>query len=247
MFNGKRIAAYIMFFASLSLLLALGGWQWRRGLDKAAIEAVENSSNQIAAPIIVAHRPPDWAALAYRQVQLQGAWLGRDFLLANRVYRAQAGYEVFGAFQLADRSVLLVNRGWVADPADVSRPTSTQVSGQLYLPQRGFTLGAAITDTKTWPRITQYLDLPAMSAALAPSLDMPLDMPLDTPPDINLQPAVIVIAVDHPDALIRIWRAVSMTASRHYAYAVQWWGLAAVLSVFGYIWGYIWGFVRVRK
>ena len=225
-----RAAVYVVFFLSLSLLVSLGGWQWHRGLEKAAIERLlEDSANHY---ITIDRAPQNWAHLAYRQVQLEGDWLaGRDFLLANRTHHGRPGYEVFSPFRLAeDGATLLVNRGWIdhaeAFPGTPRTGLSDQAgaAGQLYLPEKGFTLGPADDASPgrrpAWPRVIQHWDGSALSAALGTAL----------------QPAAVALDPHHPGALVRIWRAYVMTAARHYAYAAQWWGLAVTLVVFGLIW-----------
>ena len=237
-----------MFFLSLSLLLSLGGWQWRRGLEKAAIEKLLEAQKNPAKNqyTTIDRAPPNWSDLAYRQVRLEGDWRTDrpkgEFLLANRIHRGRLGYEVFSPFQLAgDGATLLVNRGWV-ERADASAntlitpPTTpptdapahagshVEVEGQLYLPKKGFTLGRAYNEQPdalpAWPKVIQYFDAPALSAALGTAL----------------QPAALALDSDHPAAFARIWQAYTMTATRHYAYAAQWWGLAITLIVFGIIW-----------
>ena len=246
--GNPSVAVYVVFFLSLSLLLSLGGWQWHRGLEKAAIEKLLGAQknppkNQYTT---IDRAPPNWSALAYRQVRLEGDWwTGRVFLLANRTHRGRLGYEVFSPFQLAgDGATLLVNRGWI-DRADVSvtdasatdtltmppttpsttgTPEHAGAKGQLYLPKKGFTLGPAYNAQPdappAWPKVIQYFDAAALSAALGTAL----------------QPAALVLDSNHPAAFARIWQAYTMTATRHYAYAAQWWGLAITLIVFGIIW-----------
>ena len=246
--GNPSVAVYVVFFLSLSLLLSLGGWQWHRGLEKAAIEKLigpqknppknQSAKNQYTT---IDRAPPNWSTLAYRQVRLEGGWrTGRVFLLANRTHRGRLGYEVFSPFQLAgDGATLLVNRGWI-DRADVSATTTLTMppttppttdapepagaKGQLYLPKKGFTLGPAYNAQPdappAWPKVIQYFDAAALSAALGTAL----------------QPAALVLDSNHPAAFARIWQAYTMTATRHYAYAAQWWGLAITLIVFGVIW-----------
>ena len=244
--GNSSAAVYVVFFLSLSLLLSLGGWQWRRGLEKTAIEKLLEAQKNPAKNqyTTIDRAPPNWSDLAYRQVRLQGGWRADrpkgEFLLANRIHRGRLGYEVFSPFQLAgDGATLLVNRGWI-ERADASAPnilTTTpttdvpehagshvEVGGQLYLPKKGFTLGRAYNEQPdappAWPKVIQYFDAPALSAALGTAL----------------QPAALALDSNHPAAFVRIWQAYTMTATRHYAYAVQWWGLAITLIVFGIIW-----------
>jgi len=260
--RAAAVAVYVMFFAALALLLALGNWQWRRGADKAAIEAELQRAGDDS--ITLQRAPPDWNSVAWRRLQLKGAWVaGADFLLANRVHRGRAGFEVFSAFQLAgDGSRLLVNRGWVdaatvdsgvgiaatpagraalhdagdvGDAGDAPAVLATAVDavdavdaapairGRLYLPQKGFTLGPAHDPAAARPgglEVFQYFDAAAMSAVFGG----------------ELQPAVVALDAAHPAAFERIWRAAATPAARHIGYAVQWWGLAVTLLVFGFIW-----------
>ena len=227
MFNRPRsrtAAVYVVFFLSLSLLLALGGWQWHRGIEKEAIEKLlADSANQYST---IDRAPPNWSDFAYRRVRLQGRWLDdRNFLLANRIHNGRPGHEVLTPFQLRDGAVLLINRGWIATEAKPN-PASpgTEARGQLYLPQKGFTLGAPWhappPGQAQWPKVIQYFDAPALSAALG----------------ITLQPAALALDPDHSAAFTPIWQPYIITATRHFAYAAQWWGLAATLLVFGVIW-----------
>lgn len=222
-------AVYLLFFAALALLLSLGTWQWRRGVEKAAIEAQLERTHYIT----LDRAPPDWGAVAWRRVRLDGAWLaGPVFLLANRIHRGRPGYEVFSPFQLAgDRATLLVNRGWLDAEARGSIRRAGQpeagaeaaVSGRLYLPEKGFTLGAAHSPAAQRPggaEVFQYFDAAAWSEVFGGAL----------------QPAAVALDAGHPRAFERIWRGATLPSARHFGYAVQWWGLAATLLAFGVIW-----------
>lgn len=250
----------MIFFLCLSLLLGLGGWQLRRGFEKAAIEKLRaNADYQY---ITLDRAPPNWSSLAYRRVRLEGDWLGahdadhdagynqdKTFLLANRIHRARLGYEVFSPFRLAaDGALLLVNRGWIDHAAiDTLRTSLTQIArhdaghvaghvvimGELYLPTKGFTLGSVYdaqssaaqltkqsSKQSALPKVINYLDIPALSTILGSAL----------------QPAVVALDAQSRGAFVRIWQPYTMHATRHYAYAAQWWGLAVTLAVFGVIW-----------
>ncbi len=234
--QSKLVVVYVVFLLSLSLLLWLGGWQWQRGVEKAALETwLQSASPQQYTTLDRA--PQNWSELAYQKVRLRGKWLKQPLLLmANRTHRGRAGYEVFSPFQLQqDRATLLINRGWV-ETAAVADATAliagllaeAAVGGQLYLPEKGFTLGAAYvaptrrqTDAPpSWVKTIQYFDAPALSALFG----------------VALQPAVVVLDAHHPGAFTKIWRAHAMRSTQHFGYAVQWWGLALTLIVFGVIW-----------
>lgn len=222
------VVGYVLFLLSLSLLLALGSWQWQRGIEKSALEDLLTSTENHYTTID--HAPQNWTELAYQKIRLKGDWMGNQvFLMDNRIYNGQPGYEVFSPFRLAnDNTVLLINRGWLAQTAtntlSINSPVNNAVSGQLYIPKKGFTLGPAyIAPPNThaeFPITIQYFDASALSQAIG----------------IELQPVAVALDEDHPDAFKKIWRAQVMTSSRHFGYAVQWWGLAITLFIFGIIW-----------
>ena len=225
-------AVRVVYLLCLSLLLGLGGWQLGRGLEKNQVEeAVSEPQNQ---PIVIKKQPESWGDIKYKRVQLDGNWLaGKTFLLDNRVYRGEVGYEVLHPIRLVgDSSVMLVNLGWVekqrvkdvmSSNAGLIRNDSVgpeKVTGQLYLPDKGFTLGAAYTNEASWPKIIQYFDQAALSKAL----------------EVDLEPAVVVLDSNPNRGLIKIWSPYVVNAARHFGYAFQWWGLALVLIIFGMIW-----------
>jgi len=228
------LAAYLMFFAALTLLLALGNWQWRRGADKAAVEAQLARADSIT----LAHAPADWRAVEWRRARLEGAWVaGADFLLANRVHRGRVGFEVFSAYRLAGDgggdgdggATLLINRGWVsadalaAGVAVDAEAADAMVQGRLYRPQKGFTIGPAHDPAGARPGglpVFQYFAPAAFSAVFGG----------------EVQPAALALDAEHPAAFTVIWQPATVPAARHYGYAVQWWALAATLLAFGIIW-----------
>ena len=230
--SGKKPVQYlirIVYLLCLALLLGLGGWQIDRGLEKNRLE--KTLTEQQHQSIVIKRKPQSWDDIKYKKVELDGNWLaGKTFLLDNRIYQGRLGYEVLHPFQLSDGSVMLVNLGWidknriekkgVGDVVPADSVKSEKVSGQLYLPKKGFTLGAAYTNETSWPKIIQYFDRRALSKALG----------------VNLQPAVIVQESNPNRGLTRIWSPYVINPLRHFGYAVQWWGLALLLIIFGFIW-----------
>jgi len=251
-----KIVILTLYFAGLGILILLGGWQIVRGLEKQVID------RQLAAGgdsrVRLDRSREDWQTLNRRQVELDGKWLPeRVFLMENRVYNGIVGHEVWAPFMLkGDDTVMLVNLGWSTDvqtlpgtgmstgadgnitgghgdpplrnagdgtdgnAVGTGAADRVTVRGQLTLPETGFTLGPAFTDQSAWPRRIQYFDRAGLAQALG----------------FDLAPAVLVIAPGESQALTRIWKPYTMSATRHIGYAAQWWGLAVTLIVFGIIW-----------
>lgn len=209
----------------LFLLLGLGTWQVNRGLHKDnVLSLVKNKHKDYPA---LTELPANPESLNYQQTTLQGRWNTQQFfLLDNRMHQGQLGYEVIMPFQLQNGQTLLVNRGWIANSraADIPPPVADKLSGTLYLPKIGYTIGESIQrdqqTSESWPKTSLYMDLQAFSAALKQPLP----------------PLIMVLDETHKDSLIRIWKPVVIAPERHYAYALQWYGLAIVFIIFGVIW-----------
>ncbi len=217
------LTASLLFIVAMALLVGLGTWQFQRGLEKADIDRKLQKGEKV---IQLGHAPENWSSLDYQQASLSGDWLtDRAFLLENRIYQGVPGYEVLVPFRLSGGdTIMLVNRGWIsgeaADGLDLSGSGKRGPAGVLYQPEPGFTLGDTVSGERTWPQPILYLDIPALSRRL----------------ELALEPAILVLNSDHVDSFQQLWRPTSIPASRHFGYAVQWWGLALTLLIFGVIW-----------
>jgi cytochrome oxidase assembly protein ShyY1 len=103
----------------------LGRWQWHRHVDRsAAIAVVER--NYAAEPVPLADLlPAPGAALdpddVWRQATVTGRYAADAVvLLRNRPVDSQPGFHVLVPLRVADGSVLVVDRGWVAWDDDAS-------------------------------------------------------------------------------------------------------------------------------
>ncbi len=140
-----KLVIVVIYLCCLSLLLGLGTWQLMRGLEKAGLERV--LKDQAGQEKSFDRKPGDWNQYRYSPVALTGRYLpGRYFLLDNRIYKGQPGYEILSPFVLShDHGIVLVNRGWIPKTRNpeplaetVDSGNDVTVSGQLYIPEKGF-------------------------------------------------------------------------------------------------------------
>jgi len=218
-----------MVFAALVVTLVfihLGRWQWHRAEYKRALAAAfVRDAGRFSA---LGSRP--LAELArYARVQVAGRYdPAHQFLLDNMTRDGRVGYEVLTPLTLADGRVLLVNRGWLPLPAegrarlpDVAFDAPADVTAVVRideLPVTGLAMGRAPPDGgASWPKRTSFPD----SAQLAAALGRPVEA------------RQLLLDADQPQGYRRDWKpgSAGFGPERHLAYAIQWWGLAALTVV----------------
>jgi len=215
----------------LPAFISLGIWQWRKAETKTALQ-MELDARSSDAPVLMPSSIVDGEALRFRRVILRGTYdAARQVLLDNQAHQEQAGYHVITPLHLEGSSMhVLVNRGWLAAPADHKvLPNAEVPSGPVELTgiaiipgQRFFNLAAQ--PTSGWEPVWQNLDLARFRQALP----------------YPLQPVVVHLDPTAPGGYLRDWPRPDERAERHRSYALQWFGFA--LSSLG-----IWIYFLVRR
>ena len=67
----------------------------------------------------------------------------------------------------------------------------------------------------TWPKITSF----------------PTHDELEASVGVRLEQRIVLLDPEVPNGYVREWSPPGMPPSRHFSYAIQWWGFAAVLLV----------------
>jgi cytochrome oxidase assembly protein ShyY1 len=242
------VVALLVFAAMVSL----GRWQLSRAAQKEALQA-EIEAQKSLPPL----DPQAFLALAdaapamHRPVRLRGLWLTpHTIYLDNRQMHGLSGFYVLTPFALeGTQRTVLIQRGWIQrnftdraklepieTPSGLVEVTARIAPPPAHLLDLGKDEGApapapvasaaAAATTAATPesvgssRIRQNLALEAFRAETG--------LPLRT--DVSLQqtgPA--------SEGLQRDWPAPALGVEKHYGYAFQWFGLAA-LVVLLYVW-----------
>lgn len=210
--------------AFVGAFVALGTWQWSRGLAREAQWAQYTAAS--GEPVAIAGHAVAGTPV-FTRVSIEGHYDPlHQVLLDNRTHGGRPGYEVLTPFVANDGTVILVDRGWVEFGGyrerlpDVSMPGAAgleHVHGRLSpLPTAGLAAGRAPpVPGPDWPKVTSYPDFTQLSAALG------------TP----LAPQLLLLDAEAPRGYVREWRPPGLEPARHYSYAVQWWALASALVV----------------
>jgi len=220
---GWRMTAFTVLL--LPIVLSLGSWQLERAEEKRQFE------NAYMDRIGALARPPGASVEPFERVRLEGEYEPeRYFLLDNQTRDGAVGYGVVSSFLATDGRRWLVNRGFLAgDRARRSLPEVTTPTGPVTLtglvwPDLG--LMPVFGDNgwpDGWPKQVQRMEVARMAALLPNAMVA----------EIRLEPG-------QPGVFAAAEVALNMPASTHTGYAVQWFGLAAALSI-GYV---IFGFRR---
>ena len=210
----------------ISLTTSLGFWQLNRADQKQALQAsmdAPGNSRLVDSRSLLAAADP--ASLQYQHASLTGQWLAEQTLyLDNRKLNARVGFFAVTPLRLeGSDQVILVQRGWVARnfeerakvPAIATPLGSVTIQGRIApLPGKLFELGQPSVTA-----IRQNLDLQQLRLQIgAPVL-----------------PVILVQIGPASEGLVREWPAVNLGVEKHYGYALQWFGMAALMALL-YLW-----------
>lgn len=208
--------ATIITLVAVLTMCALGFWQIQRAQEK-TVRLAQIEKRQSSAPLsleALLSMPGDLRDVpfdAYGELNTE-----KYFLLDNRLESGKVGYHIL-APMTTDQGVLLVNFGWVkaTERRDVLPEVNLpilhlQVNGTSQIPFNNPMVTETAKIGDPWPLVIQAIDLDSLSKFSGKSL-LPIVMQLDA---------------EHPAGFIRNWKAVVMAPEKHYAYALQWFGLA---------------------
>lgn len=211
---------------AIGITVSLGRWQLSRAADKEALQAAIDAQAKL--PALQARDlldAGDTAPLLHRAITLRGLWLGeRTVYLDNRQMRGQPGFFVLTPLALEhSAAVVLVQRGWIPRNfvdrnalQTVTTPSGiVEVEGRI-VPSPSKLYEFAGEDKGL---IRQNLDL----RAFAEETGLPL------------QPVSVQQTGEDAAKLLRDWPTPNTGIDKHYGYAFQWFGLAALLTVL-YVW-----------
>ena len=214
----------------IAVTCALGNWQLDRAHEKLA-RAARLEALAAQRPLAVGSALVE-GQVAERRVRVRGRFdAAHTVLLDNRPHGngtdSRAGFMVLTPLRVVANDpgapAVLVLRGWLPrDAQDRTRiapfPTAegdVELDGTaLAAAPKVFSLGQDAS-AEAGQKIRQNVDL----AAFAKELGVPL------------QPFVLEQRTDSGDGLARDWAPADTGADRHYGYAFQWFGLAALTMV----------------
>lgn len=216
-----------------AVTMRLGFWQLDRAQQREALEAQLLAMKEIA-PIVLGSDPVIADKLQFHPVQARGEWQAdRLVLLDNQIQNGRVGFHVFMPLKLGDSNRhVLVNRGWIAGTSDrqqlpriTTPPGSQWVSGYARLAPPTF---SSIAGTSRVNGIWSDVSLNGFAEWSG----------------LLLQPLILYQTNDGNDGLIRDWAKPGNGAERNRGYAIQWFAMAAMVTLAAIYWVVL--FIRQR-
>ena len=203
------------------LFLRLGYWQIERGHEKQ--EMLSSFSDKQMEPTVFL-QSINYSPVQYQKVRVKGYFLPKIFLLDNQYRNHKFGFNVIQPLLLDNGAVVLIDRGWVliASRINFTLPKINfdkkveEIVGMAYFPSgKGFLLGEPLEKINKQFLIIEAQDPILISKILHKSVYQ----------------FIIRETGNYKSQFLQEWPIVSMSPSRHYAYAFQWFGLAIVLII----------------
>lgn len=207
----------------LPVLLSLGFWQLNRAEEKREFESLY--LDRISALATT----PGKSVAEFQRLKLTGVYEPEHYyLLDNQSRNGQIGYGVVSVFRTEDGRGWLINRGFV--PGDRGRRSLPEISSPvgkvtligLVWPELGL-LPVFGEDrwAEGWPKRVQRIEVERMAE-----------------PFENMMALEIRLEAGSPGVFAPAPIALNMPAAKHTGYAVQWFGLAAALSIGFVVFGF---------
>lgn len=207
----------------IGVFVALGFWQLDRAAQKEALLA-QFASDADFMPLNGGL--PD---NEFQPIEVRGSYrTERQVLIENIVRDGRLGYFVITPLaQPGAGPLLLVNRGWIARPAQQHELTPIDVGGNVrtlrgragQLPRVGVRGGAGFDGAGDWPKHAVYPTYAEVAHELGE----------------DLLPFVLLLDAAEDDGFRRQWQPQGSGPMTNYGYAFQWFAMAvAVLAILGW-------------
>lgn len=205
--------------------VSLGFWQLSRAEQKNALgQSMAQHAGGAAVTNEVLNATQNAATLMHQPAELVGEWLSeRTVFLDNRQMKDRVGFYVVTPLRLSNGAAVLVYRGWIARnfldrtalPVLATPAGTVTVRGRI-APEPG-KLYEPGTPSRT--AIRQNLGIAQFS----------------TETGLPLLPVVVMQSSADNDGLARDWPLINLGVDKHYGYAAQWFGIAALIAAL-YVW-----------
>jgi len=190
------------------LFISLGLWQVERAQHKDQLADLQEIRGALP-PLRVDAASDRFEEIQFRHLSITGTLrTDKQIFIENRKHLGRSGFHVVTPMQIeGSNQYMLINRGWIADTKQESRPVDTIVS----IPQPpALILDESIpsADQRAWPFLT--LDKYQAWSGL------------------EVVPFLLLQSPDDETGFIRQWPVQQYNGAMHIGYAIQWFAFAVI-------------------
>lgn len=217
-----RIGFTIFCLSFFILFCVLGVWQLHRYQHKKTMLVTFQERSSTPKSFLQLSHFID--ALQFQRVTVEGEYVNEmTMFVQNKIYKGQVGYEVLTPLRIKNQKLmLLVDRGWIQQPADKSLPKieninqEQQIEGYIkLLNEYQFILGNNILEPARSPLVMQKINIDDISKITHQTY----------------YPFVLRLDASQKNGFVRDWVITSVEPERHLGYAIQWFVMAIVLMI----------------
>ncbi|MBM7070441.1 SURF1 family protein [Shewanella sp. 202IG2-18] len=218
-----------MFIGLFCILVRLGFWQLSRGHERQQLEQAYYTRQQqtVGFNQLIQNKDPKTLTGSKTKVQLNITQTPLIFL-DNQSVKGKVGYLVYQLMQVSPKQPwLLVELGFITAYADRNRlPKIQKINkqevflGRVYHTSKN-PFSHKLLPEKGNPLRIQNLNYQQLSQLLGHQVF-----------DFALQPQRVIYSADGRQ-LLKPWRPITMSSTKNFGYAAQWFAMATVLVVIG--------------
>lgn len=227
-----KLLSSIIFVLCISLFLSLGFWQLDRAEEKDRIVNLYSERQSLDSEKLDSFLNIDITSTYYKKYKLTGSYINKTFLIDNKIKNKKPGFNVISLFSLyPTNEIIAVDRGWIEmkgsrknihknfeflNNQNIDKNVQ-EINGYIYPREKSYTIGEISTD-ENWPRLIQALNFEEI---------------METIDEKNFLVSGVVFRLgpDNRFGFDRSWEIISMSSSKHLAYAFQWFAMAIALII----------------
>ena len=227
--KGKPFFGYVLFISLFCVLVSLGFWQLSRGHERQKLEQAYYTRQQQAVSFDKLANLKDTKALTGMKTRVQLVQTKTPLiLLDNQTVKGKVGYMVYQLMQVSpSKPWLLVELGFIDAYAERNRlPKIKKINKQAIITGRVYhtsknPFSHNLLPEKGDPLRIQNLNYQQLSQLVGHEVYR-----------FSLQPQRVFHSVDGR-LLLKPWRPITMSSTKNFGYAVQWFAMATALAVIG--------------
>ena len=225
----RALVSIVCLILACALLVNLGFWQLKRGIEKEEITSLYNQQKKAGPTRLLeqGHLGPSESTI-WTNYQLSGRFLNKVYLLDNRLKNSSAGYDILSPFKISDGPAVLVCLGWIAQGVYRDRlPQIPTIHDKVKI--AGVFTPPTFSGLDIMPSVLRYEEMEKNRFRIQ-RIDV---QDIGSKLEVDMYPLVFYAEKPLPGLIRNAPDPGLYQPHKHYAYALQWFSMAFVLACIG--------------